>query len=141
MNLSELIVSRILDSGDLVATIDEVVQLGLNPAFWSSPNPPCKIDSEVRRHLLNIAQDFVSDFKVHRIKLEDIRLTGSSANYDWTPASDLDLHLIVDFKKVNRQVDLVAEYFHELTAIWNEAHQIFIKSYPVELYVQDYNEP
>ena len=32
---------------------------------------------------------------------EDIIITGSSANFNYNPTSDIDLHILLDFKKVN----------------------------------------
>ena len=54
-------------------------------------------------------------------------------------SSDIDLHILLDFKEVNDNVDLVKDYFNAVKALWNYLHDIRIKGYEVEVYVQDAN--
>ena len=108
----------------------------LHPKFWSGEELNSKITSKV----LAIAQDFFVDLALEGIALEVITFTGSLANYNYTKFSDLDLHLIVDFSKVDDNYDLVREFFSAKSALWNKNHNIKIFNYDVELYVQDLNE-
>ena len=71
---------------------------------------------------------------------EDITFTGSLANFNWSKFSDIDLHLLVDFSKVDENTDLVREFFRGKYGIWNKDHDIRIKGFEVEIYVQDSNE-
>lgn len=94
----------------------------------------------IRAHLKNIATDFIEDFKLN-IPIEDIVIVGSIAGYNWSKYSDIDLHIIVDFEKVNQNVDFVKQFFDAKRALWNAKHNdLLIYGYPVELYVQDINE-
>ena len=94
---------------------------------------------EIKDRLLEIAQDFLDgvDFKMD---VEDITLTGSLANYNWSKYSDFDLHILVDFAAIDADADLVREYFQNLKAMWNIRHNIFLKGFEVEVYVQNTNE-
>ena len=71
----------------------------------------------------------------------DITFTGSLANYNYNNSSDIDLHLIVDFSKIDNNKFLVGEYFKAMSTNWNKMHEIKIKGYEVEIYVQDSAEP
>jgi len=62
------------------------------------------------------------------------------ANYNYTKFSDLDLHLLLDFAKVDENYELVREFFNAKSALWNKNHNIVIFGHDVELYVQDLNE-
>lgn len=110
----------------------------LNPDFWRDE----KLDSRIRLKLLDIADDFTDSLNVDWVKPDDIIMTGSLANYNWSVEhSDIDLHIIIDFKKVDERVEFVKEYFDSKKKIWNQEHQnIKIYGFPVELYVQDKNE-
>ena len=47
-----------------------------------------------RRTRIKIAKKFYQDLNIEA-PLKDITLTGSSANYNWTDYSDIDLHLLI----------------------------------------------
>lgn len=113
------------------------VQDELNPDFWKNK----RLDSRVRLKLLDIADDFTDFLNVDWVQPEDITMTGSLANYNWSDYSDIDLHIIIDFKKVDSRTKFVAEYFKSKKELWNNEHQnLTIFGFPVEVYVQDKNE-
>jgi len=68
-------------------------------------------------------------------------MTGSLANYNWSEFSDVDLHIMYDFNESGDKKDLVAELFKLKKTLFNSTHDITVKGYDVELYVQDTNEP
>ena len=72
--------------------------------------------------------------------VEDIRFTGSLANYNWSNYSDIDLHIVVDFTRFKSPRDIVKGFFDAKRALWNERHNIKIHGYEVEIYVEDINE-
>jgi hypothetical protein len=94
---------------------------------------------EIRERLLEIAQDFIDGIEF-KMDVEDITLTGSLANYNWSRYSDFDLHLLVDFAAIDGDKELVKRFFQDIKAIWNIRHNIFLKGFEVEIYVQDTNE-
>ena len=110
----------------------------LNPKFWKNN----KLDSRVRLKLLDIADDFVDSLNINWTEPSDITMTGSLANYTWNEKySDIDLHIIMDYKKVDKRVDFVKNYFDSKKKEWNEKHKdIKIYGFPVEVYVQDEKE-
>ena len=96
---------------------------------------------EIRNRLLMIADDFFESLNIGWVDISDIILTGSLANYNWSKYSDVDLHILLNFEEVDENVELVKEYFDSKKSLWNEQHDITIKGYDVELYVQDSTEP
>jgi predicted nucleotidyltransferase len=108
----------------------------LNPSFWKDD----KFDPQIREKLLKISKDFYEALKL-TAPIKDIQLTGSLANYNWTDKSDLDVHVLIDFNDVDDNVELVKKALDGMRFIWNLRHNIKIKGFDVELYVQDIHEP
>lgn len=110
----------------------------LNPKFWKND----RLDSRIRMKLLDIADDFINFLGVDWVKPEDITITGSLANYNWNQKySDIDLHIIMDYSKVDERTDFVDNYFYSQKKLWNEEHKdLKIFGFPVEVYVQDINK-
>lgn len=110
----------------------------LNPKFWKND----KLDSRIRIKLLDIADDFIEFLGVDWVKPEDITITGSLANYNWNKKySDIDLHILIDYSKVDKRTDFVDNYFYSQKKLWNEEHKdLRIFGFPVEVYVQDVNK-
>lgn len=127
--------SRIQSFKDWSLNEDRFYQNELNPIFWSNK----EFDASVREKLLQIAQEFYSSFKLE-IPIDDIQLTGSLANYNWTPKSDLDVHILIDFSKINPDLALVKKAMDGQRFIWNLRHNIVIRGFDVELYLQDVRE-
>lgn len=122
---------------DLEAVKSFRVKDELNPKIWDD----FKIDDEVREDLLKIAEDFYGSTDLEA-DVEDIVLTGSLANYNWSEKySDYDLHILIDFTKVNDAIELVKKYVDSAKSVWNKEHDIKIKGYEVEIYIQDISEP
>lgn len=114
------------------------VKKELEPKIWSDDRV---LDSKVRLALMDIADDFWESCKISWVKPEDVILTGSICNYNWSKYSDVDLHLVVDFDKVHKRKDFVKEYFDEKKNDWNNTHEnLKVFGFPVELYVQDTND-
>ena len=116
---------------------DEFYKKELNPSFWNSNG---EFDQEIRKKLLEIADDFFKDLKINA-PVEDIQLTGSLANFNWTRNSDLDVHVLIDFSKIDPNKDLVKKGLDGQRFVWNLRHNVVIRSHDVELYAQDVNEP
>ena len=115
-----------------VLTINDTLQT----AIWSDN----KLNEQVSQKLLQVAEDFFEGLDLEGVEVDDITFTGSLANYNWTKYSDIDLHILVDFKKVDDNTDLVKEYFNAKTSLWNKMHKILVKNYEIEIYMQDTNE-
>jgi hypothetical protein len=114
----------------------------LCPKIWDSSEEAggqFKIKTEVREKLMKIAADFWNSLKLE-VKAVDVQLTGSLANYNWTMASDLDVHIIIDFADVNPDIDLVRKALDGQRFIWNLRHPVIIRGHDVECYVQHRDE-
>ena len=109
----------------------------LNPYVWTD----LKIKSDVRLKLLEIAKDFIEELEVPWVKVHDVTLTGSMANFNWSKFSDFDLHILINFNEVNKNEELVTNYFLAKKNLWNTKHNIKLHGYDVEVYVQNTKEP
>ncbi len=110
-------------------------QSSLNPEIWEGD----KIKPELAQALIKIAKKFYKDLNIY-YPLEDIILVGSSANYNWTKLSDVDLHLLIDFSQV-KDPQLFKDYVDSKKNEFNSKYDLKYKEHPVEVYVQDVEEP
>ena len=94
----------------------------LNPIIWDGNT----MRTEVRHQLLKIAKNFIEFLEVPNLKLKDVTLSGSSAGYNYSEYSDMDLHLVVNSN----------ELFTAEKIQYNNTYDLTIKGIPVELYVQ-----
>lgn len=108
----------------------------LSNIIFNSKN---SMHSNIREKLLEISDEYIGfigiDFFIH-----DIVITGSFANYNWSNYSDIDVHIIVDFENQKHNIDIMKEFFDAKEKAWKSKHNIKIKNFDVELYVQDTNE-
>lgn len=106
------------------------------------------LKKEIRDKLIEISDQFI-DFWGVEFFIHDIILTGSLANYNWSEYSDVDLHILIDMDELDGENktdsivfhNIMKEFFDAKKNIWNEKHDIKIKGFDVELYVQDIHEP
>jgi len=112
----------------------------LDTKIWNKTNVGYKLKPKVREQLLKISNEFFDSLKVDVI-ISDITMTGSLANFNWSNYSDIDLHLMADFKQFDEQdLPIYEELFLLKKTVFNEKHDIKILGYEVEVYVQDENE-
>lgn len=104
--------------------------------FWNGD----EFDPEVREKLLEIAADVAESAGVTDV-VQDVQLTGSMANFNYTDNSDLDVHILLDFTDINRDEDLVRAALDGKRFIWNLRHDITMGGHEVELYFQDMEDP
>jgi len=107
----------------------------LAPKFWVAG----KLNPKVTKRLEKIANEFLEGLKIGT-EMEDLRLTGSLANYNWSKYSDIDLHIVVDFAKIEENVELVKGFFDGARMRWNDLHDITIYGHEVEIYVENIGE-
>ena len=108
----------------------------LNPKLWMNNH----LRPEVKKQLKKIAQDFIEELGINSFDVKDLTVSGSNAAYSYTPHSDLDLHILVDMDELPNN-DVYRELFHAKKTIYNDSHNIKIHGVPIELYVQDINQP
>ena len=107
----------------------------LEPRLWDGD----ELKPQLKERLMEIAEDFVDNLPFP-VEIKDIRFTGSLANYNWSKYSDIDLHIVIEFIDIDDNKELVKEMFDSKRLRWNELHNIKIKGYDVELYVEDIDE-
>jgi predicted nucleotidyltransferase len=123
---------EILDSFKLQST--------LCPTVWDLEENPPQLKNEVKLNLIKVSELF-RDFIGVDFFLDDVIMTGSLANYNWSKFSDVDLHLVVDFTQFEKdKLELYTELFKVKKTIFNNVHNIKIYGFDVEVYVQDSNE-
>lgn len=110
----------------------------LNPKIWDKDQ---KMKPEVKKTLLKIADDYFESLDLPGVDIEDVTMTGSLANYNWSKYSDVDLHIVIDYDDLPMERDLVQDFLKSKSSNWNKEHDVKIYGYDVELYVQDINEP
>lgn len=105
---------------------------GLNDKIWQKDG---KIVPSVREKLLQISKRFLEDF-ITPVTVKNIYIVGSLASYQWTPTSDIDVHLTVDINEphADKSVD---DYFDLKKDHFNKSHNIFIKGYKVEININE----
>ena len=105
----------------------------LNPRLWGRDE---HLLPEVREKLMAIADDFREFLGVDGLDIKDITVSGSNAAYTYTPHSDVDLHLVVEFPQ-GQDSEIYRELFDAKKYQYNDQHNYKIGGYDVELYVQD----
>lgn len=108
----------------------------LSPAAWNE----WEMLPEVRERLIDIAQLFVDYLELPDFEVDDVRLTGSLVNFNWTKFSDFDLHVVTDYSKLNCD-DIAEALYKAKKTIWNDNHDITIHGHDVELYIEDSAKP
>jgi hypothetical protein len=109
----------------------------LNPVLWDQNG---NIKKDVQVALLRIAKEYWNFLSINT-RVSDIVVSGSQANYNYGPHSDVDLHLIVDYSDVNCDDMAVDELFKTKRDLWKAEHNITIHDLPVEVYVEDTAKP
>lgn len=105
----------------------------LNSKLWDDFN----LDKEIREDLLKIGKDFFDSVELE-CEVKDIVFCGSLCNYNWSEKySDYDLHIIIDFKDVDENLELVEKLCDYAKKKWNLDHDIFLKGFEVEVAIQD----
>jgi predicted nucleotidyltransferase len=107
-----------------------------------------KMKNEIRKRLIEISDNFIESLGVEFF-IHDIILTGSLANFNWSEYSDVDLHILIDMDEVDGKKSTNSNVFHKIMKeffdskknIWNEKHDIKVKGFDVEVYIQDIDEP
>jgi hypothetical protein len=140
INLDERFHLRGPDMG-LIKVHDE-----LNPILWNEDE---QLRPEVRSILMNIVNDFFSTIGVNWQKsrgvVQDILLIGSNCNYNYGPASDVDIHVITDFRALTKGNDPYVLNFvrKTLKQAQNEYKKMNLSynGLPIEVVIEEFGVP
>tara|TARA_R110000824_G_scaffold8027_3_gene36600 strand:- start:9501 stop:10268 length:768 start_codon:yes stop_codon:yes gene_type:complete len=126
------------------------IKENLNPKIWTkNANGNVVLKPDIRKKLLSISSNFLDFIDVEGLEcnvttkecdIQDITITGSIANYNWSEFSDIDLHLILDFDNIDENEGLVKNILNTKKNLWNSSHDVTINGYEVEVYTQDSKE-
>ena len=86
------------------------VQDSLNPQIWNLSDDT--MNPKIRQSLLAIADEFIN-YLGFDIFVQDITMTGSLANYNWSKFSDIDLHIMFDFNEAKNQKEFIDTVLNE----------------------------
>jgi len=110
----------------------------LHPKFWTNG----EFKEDILKDILTIVDDFIEgDDHVTLEMIEDVQLTGSMSNFNYSDYSDLDVHLLLDFADINEDETIVKRALDGKRFIWNLRHDIEFNGHEVELYFQDVHDP
>jgi predicted nucleotidyltransferase len=98
-----------------------------------------KIKEDVKTKLLDISYLWMSEAELPENVIKDIVITGSHAGYNYTPYSDIDIHIIIDKRKLGCE-NLIDDFLFDKKKIFGEKHNITINDTDVEVYAQDMHE-
>ena len=108
----------------------------LCPDLWDEYS---HLEPRTRLNLLRMAYDFYQKTKLPA-PIIDIYLMGSIANFNWTPDSDADVHVIIDYNQLQMPLETAIKTVKIAGAMWNEEHQVFLKGHKVEMNIQNVRE-
>ena len=112
----------------------------LNQKIFDDNN---ELKSEVKDKLVEIANKFISNLNDNEVDIDvdDIRIVGSNASYNYTKDSDIDLHLVADTSKYAQCEDLVQKLYDAYRSLWNNKYDPTIYGQEVEIYVEPKDHP
>jgi len=106
----------------------------LNPKIWKNAE---QILGDVQLKMYQNAAAFLKFMKIPKDKVKDIVFIGGNCNFNYTPQSDIDIHIVL---KDDAYTKDEAEFLERFTGLaknaWKQDHDIFIAGYNVEMYVE-----
>lgn len=130
-NLTYIIMDEEINPDDVTVPVAPL-RNELNPQIWNSDNT---LKPEVRQALIDIANSYFESLELD-MEVKDILFTGSLANYGWTDESDIDLHIIVDYKNL-KDIPFLEDYLYLKKKKWVDNHKISIYGFEVEPFAKD----
>jgi predicted nucleotidyltransferase len=119
----------------------------LCPSIFKKNNGDYKIHEDIRKKLLEISNEYL-DFIDVEFFVHDVVLTGSLSNYNWSEFSDVDLHIIIDMDEFDNKKNsdstilhkIIEDFFDSKEKVWKSKHNIKIKGFDLEIYIQDLHQ-
>lgn len=107
----------------------------LNPKLWDDG----KLKPEVRKTLLEFGYTWAKFAKIPRELIQDVIMTGGNANYNYTPYSDIDVHLMIDKSKLKIATtpEMTEEWLKNKKFLWLLTHKVKVHGYDLEPYAQE----
>ena len=106
----------------------------LNPKIWDGDT----LKPAVLKQLRKISDKFIAWLNSPEIKIKDIVITGSGANYNWDASSDIDIHILIDLKEFKSKChDFAHDFFDVKNKRFKEVFPITVYGMSVEITVED----
>ena len=105
----------------------------LNPKIWDENN---MLRRDVKAKLDEIVDEFAESIDIP-LTIIDAHIVGSNASYNYTEYSDLDLHCIVNFRRLDADPSIVETWMWAEKKLFNDEYDISIRGINVEMYVED----
>jgi len=130
-NLNYIVVDEEVSPSDVTVPVAPL-RSELNPKIWNADNT---LKPEVKQALMDIANSYFKSLELD-MEVKDVLFTGSLANYGWTDESDIDLHIIVDYKDL-KEIPFLEDYLYLKKKNWLDGHNISIFGFEVEPFAKD----
>ncbi len=130
-NLNYIVVDEEVSPSDVTVPVAPL-RSELNPKIWNADNT---LKPEVKQALMDIANSYFKSLELD-MEVKDVLFTGSLANYGWTDESDIDLHIIVDYKDL-KKIPFLEDYLYLKKKNWLDGHNISIFGFEVEPFAKD----
>ncbi len=110
----------------------------LNPKLFDENG---RLFNDVRLKLLQFAYTWIEFSKViPKDIVKDVFMTGGNVNYNYTPYSDIDVHVEIDKSKTPNK-EMFDSLLDDKKQLWTlKHHDVKVKGYPLEPYAHDVNE-
>ena len=112
-----------------------IVNKTLNKKLFDSND---KLYPQVRDKIIAIVNEFIK-FSDIDIPVVDIQLVGSNASFNYSPTSDIDIHIITNFEQITASPEIIQALYNAKKTQFNDKFDIKLRGIEVELYVQDIN--
>jgi len=130
--------SRIMTFGDYLkeglSTLEYHQEL--NPELWDGND----LKQEVKDKLIEIGKTWVEWANIPIEAVKDLILVGGNANFNYTPKSDIDVHILIDVDEIPNCPDFIDDYLKDKKQLWSLTHDIKVHGHDVEVYAQDMND-
>ncbi len=118
----------------------------LNPEVWikkegtrGDNTDDYTLKPEIKTRLKKASEIFI-EYLDTDLFIHDVIFVGSLVGYNWSEFSDFDIHVVIDLNEAGEDKELYEELFRLKKSLFNAAHDITIKGFETEFYVQDLNE-
>jgi hypothetical protein len=108
----------------------------LNPLLWNEKD---ELNPDVRNKLLAFGRAFQSFGHIPDQAVKDIWMVGGNCGYNYTPFSDIDVHVIIEKGLLGGGV-IIDEYLKSLKLLWSAKHNVSVRGYSLEPYFQAVGE-
>lgn len=133
---NDLKAGKKLDSRGNIITEDIEKHDTLNPKIWNSDNT---LKKEVKEKIDEIVDTFKENLLEDGIdlKIKDVIICGSNANYNYTENSDIDVHIISDTKDLDCNKKHLPIIYNAYKKMFNDSYGIEFYDTEVEIYVEN----